>query len=207
MSTYELVFAFIGMVISPPQGRVIKSCKIPTACGIVLASLVETRDFGKGYREYGIRFTLPGRRDRRHYTVDVGAGKFELTHFECHDFTGRGRKQVFATTGANGFVTKVLDFDGARVRSLYATDGGRVIVCPVRAASGRWKLRERWPVRQWTDVDDLGTGKAVGVNEVERYVHWNGRRFVADRPGPSRIIRQQLKAASVARPRLKSGRA
>ena len=53
------------------------------------------------------------------------------------------------------------------------------------------RLRDDWPHNQF-DECDLGLGVDMGVNGVIRYLHWNGKSFVPDHPGETRLIKEAL---------------
>jgi hypothetical protein len=135
-----------------------------------------------------IEFWTTGRRHARS-RYEVGSGLAPTVRVECIDFLHVGRKQVFASIKMNAPQPVVLDYDGRKVRKLYEPEGGRVYVSPVKSRGGRWKLREDWPLRQWEDHEDLGVGVLTNGNTVRRFLHWNGHRFVPDRPGRTRILR------------------
>jgi hypothetical protein len=104
------------------------------------------------------------------------------------DFIGIGRRQLLVEATMEHVETHIFDFDGQRVRSIYEPEGGRVVVTPIRTRGGRWKLREEWGRSQFEDDVDHGDGIDVGGNCIVRYLHWNGKAFVLDRPGETRIL-------------------
>ncbi len=99
-----------------------------------------------------------------------------------------GRKQVFISLTIGSIRSYVFDFDGEHIQRLYQVDSGRVRVSAVKGTNGIWKLQELWPERQWIDESNLGEGRRVTEHTIRRYLHWNSRAFVPDRPGKTRIV-------------------
>ena len=115
---------------------------------------------------------------------------------EVNDYVHAGRKQVFIGSSYGADVSNLYDFDGHSAHTLYTNDYGRVGARPVWLRRLGWRLEEEWPRSQFTDSDeDLGVGIDIGGNCVQRYLHWNGKAFVPDRPGSSEIVKSgSLKA-------------
>ena len=84
--------------------------------------------------------------------------------------------------------TYLYEYDGVKVRTLYANEVGRVGV-EIHSRRRGCRLEETWPRSQYDgDGDDLGVGYDVGVNSVRRSLHWNGLKFVPDEPGETGIV-------------------
>lgn len=110
------------------------------------------------------------------------------TRIQTGDFIEAGHKQVFVTTTMGAVSTEIYDFDSRTVRSLYEPEGGRVGVTLIPAKHHGWSLQESWGRMPYEDEFDLGTGYDKGRGGVVRSLHWNGKHFVPDHPGPTRIL-------------------
>lgn len=115
-------------------------------------------------------------------------GFTEHTRIQTGDFVGAGHKQLFVTTTMGAVSTDIYDFDGRTVRSLYEPEGGRVGVRLIPTKHHGWRLEESWGRMAYEDEFDLGTGYDKGRDGVVRSLHWNGKQFVLDHPGPTRIL-------------------
>jgi hypothetical protein len=114
-------------------------------------------------------------------------GFTKYTRIQTADFIEAGHKQVFVTTAMGATSTDIFDFDGRTVRSLYEPEGGRVGVTLIPTKHHGWRLEESWGRMPYEDEFDLGTGYDKGRDGIVRSLHWNGKNFVPDRPGPTRI--------------------
>jgi hypothetical protein len=141
----------------------------------------------------------------RTFRVDVGEcwdNDIWSRDYSVADYVGLGRKQVFAETSYGVTVSGLYDCDGTHVRKLYFRDEGRDGAHFVRGKHGGWRLAEYWRYDEYGesgDQDDAEMGAAFVViqpkghllGEVCRMLHWNGRRFVPDNPGRTRILDRQ----------------
>jgi protein-disulfide isomerase len=109
------------------------------------------------------------------------------TRIQTADFTHLGHKQVLVSVTMGHVETHIFDFDGRNVKPIYELEEGRVGVRMIRIRDRGWRLQESWGRLAYEDDFDLGTGYDRGNDGIVRYLHWNGKRFVPDRPGPTCI--------------------
>jgi hypothetical protein len=156
---------------------------------------------GTGPGEFGMvtaKFIAwKGRQPVRVLTVELGQSIWKKTPNTVADFVALRRRQVFARVEMGGVGNWIFDFDGERIRRVYELAIGRVRASVIRSRARRWKIEERWPNMQWKVEDELGVGRLTADNTIRRTLHWDGRRFVPDHPGWSRIIRGRKKKRHV----------
>ena len=142
----------------------------------------------EGFGEFYVAFQTRPASQGRKIVMDTGAGTLDNLSLEAQDYVHLGRKQIFISSQMGRVCTYLLDYNGRRVRNLYARDEGRVDVKPMRVGLHELRLVEIWSIYQYTDgEEDLGVGFKRGKYQVIRTLRWRHGRFVPLFPSPTTI--------------------
>jgi hypothetical protein len=101
---------------------------------------------------------------------DAGASEGPSNAFAIDYFVREDRKQVFISVESGGIRSFLLDYDGRRIRSIYARTEGRERVSATRIGNGRCLITEFWPKLQYRDTFGVRRPKTDRLNLVVRHV-------------------------------------
>ena len=91
---------------------------------------------------------------------------FALNNVQTAEFTRDDRDQLFITLEMGAVRSWMFDFDGKRLTTPYAMEGGRIHVYPSFDKDGNCQIAELWPRLQAQGVLSDSEVKPVGNNEL-----------------------------------------